>query len=254
LEARVPSIPPELIGSVFSIILINLTLSGDNAVVIGMAAHRLPPQQRKMAVIFGSVGAIVLRLILTAVAALLLRIPYLKVGGGILLAWIAFTLLKEEEEDAEGVGGAGSFREAIRTIIVADFIMSVDNILGVAAASHGNMPLLIFGLLVSMVVVMAAGSAVASMIDRFWWLVYVGCAVIAWIAIEMILTDHVAGPFLSSIGVVTGELDELTGMAAFEPTLAGLTIMAIGTALILGAAHYFHRHRPQQLRSAQESA
>jgi YjbE family integral membrane protein len=249
----VPSIPPELIGSVFSIILINLTLSGDNAVVIGMAAHRLPARQRKMAVIVGSVGAIVLRLVLTAVAALLLQIPYLKVAGGILLAWIAFTLLKEEEEDAEGVGSAGSFREAIRTIIVADFIMSVDNILGVAAASRGNMALLIFGLIVSMIVVMAAGSAVAAMIDKFWWLVYVGSAVIAWIAIEMILTDYVAGPFLSTLGIVAQEVDELTGMNAFEPTVAGLTIMALGTILILTAAHYFHRHRPAKLRSAEES-
>lgn len=248
-----PSIPPELLGSVFSIILINLTLSGDNAVVIGMAAHRLPARQRKMAVIIGSVGAIVLRLILTAVAALLLQIPYLKVAGGLLLAWIAFTLLKEEEEEAEGVGGAGSFREAIRTIIVADFIMSVDNILGVAAASRGNMTLLIFGLIVSMIVVMAAGSAVAAMIDKFWWLVYVGSGVIAWIAIEMILTDHVAGPFLSALGIVAEQPDELTGLTAAEPTAAGLTIMAVGTIVILSVAHYFHRHRPAKLRSAEES-
>jgi YjbE family integral membrane protein len=248
----VPSVPPELIGSIFSIILINLTLSGDNAVVIGMAAHRLPAQQRKMAVVFGSVGAIVLRLVLTAVAALLLQIPYLKVAGGLLLAWIAFTLLKEEEEDAEGVGGAANFREAIRTIIVADFIMSVDNILGVAAASHGNMPLLIFGLIVSMIVVMVAGSAVAAMIDKFWWLVYLGSAVIAWIAVEMVLTDHAAGPFFSTLGIVVSEQDELTGLVSFEPTISGMAVMALGTVLVLAAAHYFHRHRPAKLRSAQE--
>ena len=109
-----PSIPPELIGAIISIVLIDLTLSGDNAVVIGMAAHRLPARQRKMAVMIGAGGAIVIRVALTAVAAMLLQIPFLKVAGGLLLAWIAFKLLKQEDEGGEGESAATSFREADR--------------------------------------------------------------------------------------------------------------------------------------------
>jgi YjbE family integral membrane protein len=254
LGDQVPTIPPELIGAILSIILIDLTLSGDNAVVIGMAAHRLPARQRKMAVMLGAGGAIVIRVALTAVAAMLLQIPYLKVAGGILLAWIAFRLLKQEEESAEGVGGSGSFREAIQTIIIADFIMSVDNILGVAAASKGNMGLLLFGLGLSMAIMMVAGSAVATMIDKFWWLVYVGCAVIAWISVEMVLTDRVAGVFFSNLGLVTQHYDEHIDSIVLEPTVSGMIVMAIGTLIILLTAHYFHRHRPNKLRSLEESA
>jgi YjbE family integral membrane protein len=249
----VPTIPPELIGPIISIILIDLTLSGDNAVVIGMAAHRLPARQRKMAVLIGAGGAIVIRVALTAVAAMLLQIPYLKVAGGILLAWIAFKLLKQEEESVEGAASAGSFREAIQTIMIADFIMSVDNILGVAAASRGNMMLLLFGLGLSMAIMMVAGSAVATMIDKFWWLVYVGSAVIAWISVEMVLTDRVAGAFFSNLGLVVLHHDDHIDAMILEPTTSGMVIMGIGTVIIIGAAHYFHRHRPQRLRSLHES-
>jgi YjbE family integral membrane protein len=250
----VPTIPPELIGPIISIILIDLTLSGDNAVVIGMAAHRLPARQRRMAVLIGAGGAIGIRVALTAVAAMLLQIPYLKVAGGVLLAWIAFKLLKQEEESAEGTAGAGSFREAIQTIMIADFIMSVDNILGVAAASRGNMGLLLFGLGLSMAIMMVAGSAVATMIDKFWWLVYVGSAVIAWISVEMVLTDRVAGELFSNLGWVVMHHDDHIDAMILEPTVAGMVVMGIGTLVIISAAHYFHRHRPQRLRSVQESA
>jgi YjbE family integral membrane protein len=250
----VPTIPPELIGPIIAIILIDLTLSGDNAVVIGMAAHRLPVRQRKMAVMIGAGAAILIRVALTAVAAMLLQIPYLKVVGGILLAWIAFKLLKQEEESAEGVVASGSFREAIQTIMIADFIMSVDNILGVAAASRGNMGLLLFGLALSMAIMMVAGSAVATMIDKFWWLVYVGSAVIAWISVEMVLTDRVAGEFFSNLGWVHGHYDDHIDATILEPTMAGLVVMGIGTLIIMSAAHYFHRHRPSRLRQAHESA
>ena len=122
--------------SILGIVLIDLVLSGDNAVVIGMAAHRLPPQQRRLAILIGGGAAIALRIILTIGALLLLRIPGLQLVGGLLLIWIAFRLLKVEEESAEGIKAAGSMRQAIFTILVADLVMSTDNVLGVAGASH----------------------------------------------------------------------------------------------------------------------
>ena len=174
----------QLFSAGLSIILIDLVLSGDNAVVIGMAAHRLPPRQRKMAIIFGAGAAIVLRIALTAVATLLLLLPWVRLVGGALLLWIGFKLLKEEEEQHEGTGGSERLFEAISTIIVADVVMSVDNILGVAAAAHGDIGLLIFGLVLSMIIMLAGGSLIATMIDKFWWLVYLGSAVIIWTGVR----------------------------------------------------------------------
>jgi YjbE family integral membrane protein len=220
----------ELIAAGLSIVLINLVLSGDNAVVIGMAAHRLPARQRRTAIVLGSGAAIVLRIILTAAATILLQLPWIRLVGGSLLLWIAFKLLEEEEEQHGGVGKAEGFYEAISTIIVADFVMSVDNILGVAAAAHGDLALLIFGLAFSMVVVMVGGSLIASMIDRFWWLAYVGSAVIIWTGADMIFED-------AAVESVLGHATQATD-----------ALEALITAVILLAAHYVHRHRPMQRR------
>ena len=231
-----PTIPPELIGPIISIILIDLTLSGDNAVVIGMAAHRLPARQRKMAVMIGAGGAIVIRVALTAVAAMLLQIPFLKVAGGILLAWIAFKLLKEEEEQHEGTGGSERLFEAISTIIVADVVMSVDNILGVAAAARGDVGLLIFGLVLSMIIMLAGGSLIATMIDKFWWLVYLGSAVIIWTGSEMMFGDRFIEEHLHP--------DHSLVVAA----------SAVITVVLMVAAHYVHRHRPKMRRLRQQQA
>jgi YjbE family integral membrane protein len=226
----------ELIAAGVSIVLINLVLSGDNAVVIGMAAHRLPQHQRRMAIVLGSGAAIVLRIILTAVATILLQLPWIRLIGGALLLWIGFKLLEEEEEQHEGQGRAGGFYEAISTIIVADFVMSVDNILGVAAAAHGDLALLIFGLAFSMIVVMVGGTLIASMIDRFWWLAYLGSAVIAWTGAEMLFEDSVVEALVGS-----------------PTTLTYACVVAI-TLAVLGLAHYVHRHRPMQRRLRQEAS
>src|SRR5262245_47315925 len=166
--------PMHLLSQIFRIVLIDLALSGDNAVVIGMAAHRLPPRQRRIAIIVGGAAAIILRIALTAVASFLLTLPLLEAIGGVLLLIIAFKLLKEEEESAEGVDVATTMRGATTTILVADFVMSLDNILAVAAAAHGDFSLLLFGLVVSMGFVMLGGALAASLISRFWWMVYVG--------------------------------------------------------------------------------
>jgi len=224
-----------------AIVLIDLTLSGDNAVVIGMAAHRLPEHQRRTAITIGAGLAVVLRVALTAVAAWLLSVPFLKLGGGLLLAWVAFKLLKEEEEAYEGSGGSETLGEAVQTIVIADFVMSLDNILSVAAAAGDSTTLLIFGLALSMAIMMFAGSLVAKTLDRFWWLAYAGSAVIAWIAGEMVLTDSYAGLHLEKLGIVAPHAGAHVGAHAFEPTAVGWIIVSVFAALVVSGAHLFHR-------------
>jgi YjbE family integral membrane protein len=224
----------DLLSAGLIIILIDLVLSGDNAVVIGMAAHRLPPRQRKMAILFGAGAAVVLRIALTAVATLLLQLPWIRLIGGGLLLWIGFKLLKEEEEQHEGEGGSEGFLEALSTIIVADVVMSVDNILGVAAAANGDLSLLIFGLILSMAIMMAGGSLIASMIDKFWWLAYVGSAVILWTGADMIFED-------AAVEGVLGHATQATD-----------ALEALITAVILIAAHYVHRYLPMQRRLSRQ--
>src|SRR4051812_8860891 len=228
-----PPVDLELLSAGLVIILIDLVLSGDNAVVIGMAAHRLPPRQRRFAILFGAGAAVVLRIALTAIATLLLQLPWIRLIGGGLLLWIGFRLLKEEEELHEGAAGSERFLTAISTIIVADVVMSVDNILGVAAAANGDLGLLIFGLVLSMAIMMAGGTLIASMIDRFWWLAYVGSAVIIWTGADMMFEDAV-------VESVLGHATRLTD-----------AIEALITAAILLAAHYVHRRLPMQRRLRQ---
>jgi YjbE family integral membrane protein len=195
-------------------------------VVIGMAARRLPPPQRRIAILFGGGAAIVLRIVLTVIAALLLKIQGLQIAGGVLLIWIAFKLLKEEEESHEGVKAAGTLREAIFTILIADFIMSMDNVLGVAAAGQGDVKLVLFGLLLSMAILMWMGSIVANLINRFGWLSYVGAAVIAWTGALMLFED----PFL------TRRVIWITQTVAY----VSAAIITLGVTTF---AHWFHRMR-----------
>jgi len=216
----------DLLSSIFKIVLIDLVLSGDNAVVIGMAAHRLPPRQRKFAILFGGGAAIVLRIALTMIAALLLQISGLQLLGGALLIWIGFKLLKEEEESHEGMKVAASMREAIFTILIADFIMSTDNVLGVAGASNGSLKLLFFGLIFSMAILMWMGSLVANLINRFWWLSYAGAAVIAWTGATMIFADSYV----------------VAHVKWLSPSITYVT-SALITIAVPAFAHWFHRVR-----------
>jgi YjbE family integral membrane protein len=187
----------ELIPRILQIILIDLVLSGDNAVVIGMAAHPLPRRQRRIAIVIGGGGAIALRITLTALAAILLGLPLVKAIGGLLLLWIAVKLLHENEDGQGPTKVASTMRGAIVTILLADFVMSLDNVLGVAAASNGDVGLLLFGLIVSMSILMLGGSIVAELIDRLWWLAYLGALVIAWTGIDMVQEDELIKQVLS---------------------------------------------------------
>jgi YjbE family integral membrane protein len=185
---------------VFKIIVIDLLLSGDNAVVIALACRNLPPEQRKKGIMFGVVGAIGLRVVLTFFAVGLLSLPYLKLVGALLLIWIGIKLiLPEEEEHGEGsVKAAAHLWGAVKTIIIADFVMSLDNVLGVAGAAHGNALLLVFGLLVSIPLIAWSSQLVLKLIDRFPFIIYGGGVLLGYVAGEMLVGEALLKPLLEA--------------------------------------------------------
>lgn len=175
---------------VLKIIMIDLLLSGDNAVVIALACRNLPPEQRKKGILFGVGGAIGLRVVLTFFAVSLLSLPYLKLVGALLLIWIGIKLiLPEEEHSAGNIKADTRLFGAVRTIIVADFVMSLDNVLGVAAAANGNVALLVFGLLISIPLIAWSSQLVLKLIDRFPFIIYAGGALLGYVAGEMLVGE-----------------------------------------------------------------
>jgi YjbE family integral membrane protein len=185
----------ETLSAIISIIIIDLVLSGDNAVVIGMAARSLSPENRRRAIIFGGAGAIGLRILFTALATVLLGIPGLQAIGGVLLFYIAYKLIRPQGHDAHGnIREAGTLRDAVQTIILADVVMSLDNILAVGGAAHGDIRLLMFGLLLSIPILLFGSELVARLLGRFPGFLYVGVYVLVHAAVAMLLHDpFVAG-------------------------------------------------------------
>ena len=181
---------PALWIALGSIILANILLSGDNAIVIALAARGLPPAQQKKAILFGSGAAIVLRIVLTIVASALLQLPFLKIVGGLLLLWIGLGLMEEEEdvEDDKNTHHVGMLA-AVRTILIADLVMSLDNVLAVAAAAHGNMVLLVVGLAISIPLIVFGSTMLLKIIERLPLLVTFGAGLLGWLAGEMIISD-----------------------------------------------------------------
>ena len=181
---------PQFWVDVFKIIVIDLLLSGDNAVVIALACRNLPPHQRKKGIMYGVGGAIGLRILLTFFAVTLLSLPYLKLVGALLLLWIGIKLiLPEEEHSADNIKADTRLIGAIKTIIVADFVMSLDNVLGVAAAAKGNVWLLVFGLLISIPMIAWSSQMVLKLIDRYPFIIYAGGALLGYVAGEMLVSE-----------------------------------------------------------------
>jgi YjbE family integral membrane protein len=174
-----------------NITLIDIALSGDNAIVIGMAAATLPRERRKWAIIIGGGFAIALRIALTSAATLLMLIPFLSAVGGLVLVWVVYKLLKSEAGHAGEslTKEAKDLRQAILLIVAADFMMSLDNVIAVAGSAHGSVFLLVAGLLISMPLLMTAGNLISSLIDKARWLVYVGAAAISFTAARMVFED-----------------------------------------------------------------
>jgi YjbE family integral membrane protein len=183
--------------ALLQIIMINIMLSGDNAVVIALASRSLPPPQQKKAVIFGSVGAIVLRVILTFFAVLLLELPYLKLVGGAALLWIAVSMLNEDGEEAH-LDAHSHLWSAIRVIIVADFIMSLDNVIGVAAAAKGNIVLLVLGLGISIPLIIWGSQLVLKLMQRIPIIIVAGAALLGWVAGEMLVGDEAISAWIEA--------------------------------------------------------
>lgn len=214
----------EQLTILFSIILINFVLSGDNAVVIALASRRLPPAQQKAAIFFGSAGAIVLRLVLTAVIVAVLKIPFLQAAGGILLVYIAIKLLKPEDRD-DYAKSAGSLGEAIKIIIVADLIMSLDNTLAIAAVSRGNWTLLIIGLATSIPIIIFCSSIILYFMKKFPVILYIGAGILGWTGGEMLVKDKNLGHLIQTHLTGSG-WDGIITMAA--PALITLAVIMRG--------------------------
>ena len=181
----------EFIASWVKIVVIDLTLAGDNALVIAMAVRTLPRRQQRIGILFGAMGAVILRVVLTFLAAQLLQLPFLQVVGGILLVWIAFKLLRQDGGSENKVRESTTLTEAIWVIIVADLVMSTDNILAVAGASAGSFFLLLFGLGLSIPIVVAGAAFIAILMGRYGWLVYLGAAVLGEVAAKMMIDDEI---------------------------------------------------------------
>jgi YjbE family integral membrane protein len=184
-------IQPEFWARWLGIVVIDLSLAGDNALVIAMAVLTLPPRQRMIGLIGGTIGAVVLRIVLIAVITQILLIPFLQALGGLVLVWIAIKLVRQDASDTKGhkVREVATLWEAIGIIIVADLIMSLDNVLAVAATAHGDLTLVLFGIGLSIPIVICGSSLLARLMDRFRWIVWLGGGVLGWVAGDLAITD-----------------------------------------------------------------
>ncbi len=182
---------PQFWLAVVQIILIDIVLGGDNAVVIALACRRLPEHQRKLGIFWGVFGAIALRLVLIFFALSLLAIPYLKIGGAILLIWIGIKLLQPESEGEHEIDASTTLLGAIKTIIVADAVMSLDNVIAIAGAAKDDLSLVIFGLVISVPIIVWGSQLVMKIMDRYPITIAIGAGLLGWIAGDMVVTDVV---------------------------------------------------------------
>lgn len=179
----------------FSIIIIDLVLAGDNAIVIGMAARNLPRDKQKKAIFWGTGGAIIIRALLTLIVVWLFKIPLLMMAGGLFLIWIAFKSLIQKKKHGNIKEGQTLF-EAIRTIVIADIVMGLDNVLAIAGASHGNYILVILGLIISVPIIIWGSTLIIKFIDRYPFIIYIGAGVLAYTAGKMITEDRTLYPYI----------------------------------------------------------
>ncbi|MCA0250326.1 MAG: TerC family protein [Proteobacteria bacterium] len=221
---------PAFWSGLTQIILVNIVLSGDNALVIALACRNLEKKHQKPAILIGSAGAIILRIVFVLIVDQLLQISFLKLAGGLLLLWIGVKLVQGEEEHGDGVKGAGSVWGAIRTIIVADAVMSLDNAIAIAAAAKGDTTLIVLGLLISIPLIIFGATLIMALLNRFPIIVVAGGALLGWIAGEVLATDP-------------GYADKL---AALTPHAK--TILEVGCAVLVVTVGYFLQYRAKQRR------
>lgn len=215
----------------FSIVVIDLALAGDNAIVIALAVRTLPRRQQLLGRLWGSAGAVGLRLIFIAIITYLLKIPLLQVAGGLLLIWIAVKLVRQGSEEGDGKSGVrhgSSLWEAIWIIIVADVTMSLDNVLAVAGAAHGNLVLVVFGIALSIPLVVWGSGILAHLMNRFEWLVWLGGGILGFVSGEMVIGDT----------IVKGWLGDVARVLHYPmPIVLGVAIFALGWWVSRTARH-----------------
>ena len=205
------------------IIVINILLSGDNAVVIALACRNLPQKQRKLGIFWGVIGAVVLRVILTFFAVALLTLPYVQLIGALLLVWIGIKLVAEDEGEGEDVEASDRLMSAIKTVIVADLVMSLDNVIGVAAAAKGSLVLLVFGLVVSIPLVVIGAQLIMKLIERLPWLVIAGGGLLGYIAGEIAVDDTAVKSWID---------DSMPSLHYVAPAVGVLIVVIVGVWLM----------------------
>jgi len=230
------------------IIVANVILSGDNAVVIALAAHGLPERLRRPAILFGSLGAIFLLIVFCGAVNYLLTIPYLKIVGGLMLLWIGTKLLSQEEEAAGGkVKAHSTLLAAIGTISLANTVMSLDNAIAMTAAAHGNISMIVIGLFISVPVIMLGATIIASVLDRYPWVAMVGAGLIGWIAGGVMASDgRLERP--DAQGHLVEFLQPGSTAAWLDATIpdAELVCSAIGAGLVLILGLYVARRQAER--------
>ncbi|MED3498841.1 TerC family protein [Brevibacillus agri] len=189
---------PGFYSSLLLIITINIVLSGDNAVVIAIACRKLPVAQQKKAIIWGTMLAVIVRVIATILAVYLLKIPYLYLIGGLILLWISYRLLREEDGQ-EDIDASEDIVQAVKTIVMADVMMGLDNVLAIAGAAQGNIILIVIGLLISVPLMVFGSQLILRVMERFAWLVYVGAGVLALAAANMIFTEEAVREWIAPV-------------------------------------------------------
>lgn len=213
---------PQFWLAVLQIIAIDIVLGGDNAVVIALACRRLPEQQRKLGIFWGVIGAITLRVILIFFALSLLAIPYLKIAGAALLVWIGIKLLQPEPEGTHEIDASTTLLGAIKTIIVADAVMSLDNVIAIAGAAKDEIGLVIFGLIFSVPIIVWGSQLVMKVMDRYPVTIAIGAGLLGWIAGDMAVTDVVTREWVST---------QAQYLQWIAPAIAAVLVVAAGKAL-----------------------
>jgi YjbE family integral membrane protein len=247
--------------AVGKIIWINVLLSGDNALVIALACRGLAPRQRLWGMIFGAGAAVILRIIFTGIVASLMELSYLKLVGGLALLVIAAKLLVPEQEDEEGVESASHLWAAVQIVVVADIVMSLDNVIAVAAAANGSFPLLILGLAISIPLIVAGAALIMALLNRLPILVWAGAALLGWIAGDVIATDPAVHPKLQALfaGPAGIKLDAWLESLGIGPHFVSgnggeAACAVLGVIVVLIAGSIWRRRKLQQVEQAASSA
>lgn len=240
---------PQFWVALTKIIWINVLLSGDNALVIALACRGLQPQQRVWGMVLGAGVAVLLRIIFTFIVVTLMTIPFLKLIGGLALLVIAAKLLVPEKEDEDGVQAAAHLWAAVRIVAIADIIMSLDNVIAVAAAANGSIVLMVLGLAISIPMIVAGAALIMALLDRLPALVWLGAALLGWIAGEVIATDPAVAPWLHRLldGHIALDVDTTSTIFGFAKHLkfngeiGEITLALLGVIVVLVAGSIWRK-------------